>query len=44
VKFTRSEAGEPDGGLWQPAAAGYRPTYENDSMKKFLRGDYVTEE
>ncbi len=43
VKFTRAEAGEPDGQLWQPAAAGYRPTYENAEMKKFLRGDYITE-
>ena len=44
VKFTRAESGEPDGQIWQPAAAGFRPTYENAAMKKFLIGDYVKEE
>jgi len=42
VKFTKAETGEPDLGIWQPAASGFRPTYENTAMKKFLAGDYVT--
>ncbi|MCC7354906.1 MAG: molybdopterin-dependent oxidoreductase [Anaerolineae bacterium] len=43
VKITKAEPGGVDGEvLWRPAALGYRPTYENDAMKKFLQGGFVT--
>ncbi|MBI2322574.1 MAG: hypothetical protein HYU88_10950, partial [Chloroflexi bacterium] len=42
VKVTRAEPGGADGrGLWRPAQLGFRPTYENDAMKRFLAGEYV---
>lgn len=42
VKFTKAEPGGEDAkGLWSPARKGYRPTYENDSVKKYLNGEYV---
>ncbi|MBI5234272.1 MAG: molybdopterin oxidoreductase, partial [Deltaproteobacteria bacterium] len=41
VKFTKAESGDPDGKVWRVAALGYRPTYENDAMKKYLRGDFT---
>ena len=28
-------------GLWHPAAHGFRPSYENEALKRFLRGGYV---
>ena len=43
VKISKAEAGGIDGkGLWDPAAAGFRPTYENDIVKKYLKGEFVT--
>jgi len=42
VKFEKAEDGGIGGkSLWRPAKLGLRPTYENDTMKKFLKGDYV---
>jgi len=42
VKIAKAEAGGIEGkGLWRPAALGYRPTYENDAFKRFLRGEFV---
>lgn len=42
VKVTRAEAGGIGGkGLWRPASLGYRPTYENEAMKKYLNGGYT---
>ena len=42
VKITRAEAGGLAGkGLWLPAALGLRPTYENETLKKFIAGKYV---
>jgi nitrate reductase / nitrite oxidoreductase, alpha subunit len=42
VKITRAEAGGLDAhGLWRPASLGYRPGYENDAVKRFLRGDFI---
>ncbi|MFN7917138.1 MAG: molybdopterin-dependent oxidoreductase [Vicinamibacterales bacterium] len=42
VKITRAEEGGMDGhGLWRPASLGYRPGYENDAVKRFLRGDFI---
>jgi nitrate reductase alpha subunit len=41
VKVTKAEAGGIGGeGLWRPASLGYRPTYENDAMKRYLEGGY----
>ncbi|MFQ5762775.1 MAG: molybdopterin oxidoreductase, partial [Candidatus Bathyarchaeia archaeon] len=45
VKITRAEPGGINGqGLWYPASQGCRPTYENEAMKRYLRGDYVNKE
>ena len=42
VKITRAESGGMDGkGLWRPAALGFRPTYENQAMKEYLRGRFM---
>ncbi len=42
VKITKAEEGGIGGkGLWRPASLGYRPTYENEAMKKYLIGGYV---
>lgn len=42
VKITRAEMGGESGiGLWWPAALGFRPTYENEAMRRYLRGDYA---
>ncbi len=42
VKITKVEDGGMDKqGLWRPAALGFRPTYENASMKTYLKGQYL---
>jgi nitrate reductase alpha subunit len=42
VKLTRAEDGNLTGkGLWRPAALGFRPTYESDAMKLYLKGAFV---
>ncbi|MFQ5907263.1 MAG: molybdopterin-dependent oxidoreductase [Thermoplasmata archaeon] len=41
VKITKAEAGGIGGiGLWRPAALGFRPTYENDAVLRYMRGEY----
>jgi len=41
VKISKAEPGGEDGkGLWSPAAAGVRPNYASDAMKKYLAGGY----
>ncbi|MDP7266349.1 MAG: molybdopterin-dependent oxidoreductase [Candidatus Thermoplasmatota archaeon] len=41
VKITHAEDGGIGGiGRWEPAAEGYRPTYENSKMSKYLAGKY----
>lgn len=43
VKITRAEAGGLEGkGTWRPAALGFRPTYENQAMKTYLQGRFLT--
>jgi nitrate reductase alpha subunit len=42
VKISKAESGDPDGKVWKIAALGYRPTYENEAMKKYLKGAYIT--
>jgi nitrate reductase alpha subunit len=45
VKITKAESGGLGGkGLWRPAAEGIRPTYENEPMKSYLRGDFSKKE
>lgn len=42
VKITKAEAGGLNGqGMWRPAALGFRPTYENQAMKAYLKGQFV---
>ncbi|MBI2462016.1 MAG: molybdopterin-dependent oxidoreductase [Candidatus Rokubacteria bacterium] len=42
ARLAKAEDGGIGGrGLWHPAARGFRPTYENEALKRFLRGDYV---
>ncbi len=44
VKFTPGEPGGEDGeGLWYPAKEGFRPGRENDAMKQYLQGKFITE-
>jgi nitrate reductase alpha subunit len=41
VRFSKAEPGGVGAtGLWRPAALGLRPTYENEAMKQYLKGDY----
>lgn len=43
VKVVLAEAGGLGGkGLWRPAALGYRQTYENEAMNRYLKGEYIT--
>lgn len=42
VKISRAEPGGETGeGVWDPAAKGYRPTYEGEAMKRYLAGEFV---
>jgi nitrate reductase alpha subunit len=42
VKITRAEPGGIGGAdLWRPASLGLRPGYENDAMKRYLKGSFV---
>jgi len=42
VKIEKAEDGGMAGEtLWKPAAEGYRPTYESDTMKKYLTGGFI---
>jgi len=42
VKVSKAEDGGISGNkLWHPAKLGFRPTYENGAMKKFLEGEFL---
>lgn len=42
VKITKAEAGGLGGsGTWRPASLGFRPTYENQAMKEYLKGKFL---
>jgi len=42
VKFTKAEDGGIGGTrLWRPASLGLRPTYESETMKKFIKGGFL---
>jgi nitrate reductase alpha subunit len=43
VKFTKKEDGGESGtGKWRPARLGFRLGYENDAMKKYLKGGFIS--
>lgn len=43
AKFTKAEDGGLGGkGLWRPVTLGLRPTYENDAVKQYLKGGFIT--
>jgi nitrate reductase alpha subunit len=43
VKITKAESGGIGGeGLWHPAELGFRPTYESDTLKRFIGGEFAT--
>ena len=43
VKLTKAENGGIEGDkLWRPAKLGFRPTYETDTIKRFLKGGFIT--
>ena len=44
VKFTRAEPGGADGGIWEPARLGIRPTEEDEVMLQYLAGGFVSVE
>jgi nitrate reductase alpha subunit len=45
VKITKAEPGGLEAkGLWRPAAVGLRPRYENDAMKRYLAGEFSSQE
>lgn len=41
VKATKAENGGVEHALWRPAELGFRPGYESESMKKFLKGGFL---
>lgn len=42
VKIEKAEGGGEDGtGKWDPARKGFRPTYENAAVKKYLAGEFI---
>jgi len=43
TKLTKAEdGGEDTTGVWYPAEQGFRPGHENEAMRNFLSGTYVT--
>ncbi len=42
VKFTKAEDGGIGGAkLWRPASLGLRPTYESETMERFIKGGFL---
>lgn len=42
VKMTKAEDGAIGSrGLWRPAALGFRPSYESEAMKQYLKGQFT---
>jgi nitrate reductase alpha subunit len=43
VKMEKAEDGGEDAeGVWYPAEQGFRPGHENDAMRRFLDGAFIT--
>ena len=43
VRVTKAEDGGMGGkGIWAPATTGYTPSNENETMKKYLEGNFVS--
>ncbi|OGX33070.1 MAG: molybdopterin oxidoreductase [Omnitrophica WOR_2 bacterium RIFCSPLOWO2_02_FULL_50_19] len=42
VKISKAEDGGTVNALWRPAQLGLRPGYENEAMKGFLKGDFIS--
>ncbi|KAB2946918.1 MAG: molybdopterin-dependent oxidoreductase [Candidatus Methanoperedens sp.] len=40
VKATKAEQGGVEHALWRPAELGFRPGYEGEAIKKFLKGGF----
>lgn len=42
IRVIKKEDGGMDGkGLWRPAKLGFRAGYENEAMKKYIKGEFV---
>jgi nitrate reductase alpha subunit len=41
VKISKAEVGGVEHALWRPAHLGFRPGYESEAMKRFLKGGFV---
>ena len=42
VKITKAEPGGVDGkGLWRPTELGLRPSYENETFRRYLEGGFT---
>jgi nitrate reductase alpha subunit len=42
VRIRRAEPGGEDGrGIWSPADKGFRPGYESEAMRRYLKGEFV---
>lgn len=40
VRIVKAEPGGVENALWRPAHLGFRPGYENENMKKYLKGGF----
>ncbi len=41
IKVSKAEDGGKEHSLWRPAKLGFRPGYESEAMKKFLKGEFI---
>ncbi|MFN3966596.1 MAG: molybdopterin-dependent oxidoreductase, partial [Endomicrobiia bacterium] len=41
VKISKAENGGNKHALWRPAKLGFRPGYENQAMKRYLKGEFI---
>lgn len=41
VRVSRAQPGGTNGGVWEPATSGFTPGSENETMKRYLAGDFV---
>ena len=43
VRIVKAEPGGVENALWRPALLGYRLGYENEMMKKYLKGGFYAQ-